>query len=134
MKKIVTISLLLVFVKISFSQCFIDSNIVAIKNISVIPMTDTSTVLSHKTVLIQNNTITQIDDTSNVNIPSNAFVINGTGKYLIPGLCDMHAHLLQRNDAILELANGVTTVCNMHGEPWHISWFNASSSINSCDF
>ncbi|MFN5370742.1 MAG: amidohydrolase family protein [Bacteroidia bacterium] len=128
MKKIVTISLLLVFVKISFSQCFIDSNIVAIKNISVIPMTDTSTVLSHKTVLIQNNTITQIDDTSNVNIPSNAFVINGTGKYLIPGLCDMHAHLLQRNDAILELANGVTTVCNMHGEPWHISF---RDSINT---
>jgi len=104
------------------AQCYIDSNNIVIKNITVIPMTDTITVLSNKTVLIQNNLIIQIDDSNNVTIPSNAFIINGTGKFLIPGLCDMHAHLLQRNDAILELANGVTTVCNMNGEPWHITF------------
>jgi imidazolonepropionase-like amidohydrolase len=110
MKFLILAFFIIVFSLNTKAQCNIDSNNVVIKNITVIPMTDTLTVLSHKTVLIQNNTITQIDDTSNVNIPSNAFVINGTGKYLIPGLCDMHAHVLQRNDAILELANGVTVI------------------------
>ena len=115
-------SLLLIIASINLqAQCLIDSSIIAIKNITVIPMTDTLTVLNNKTVIIQNKVITQISDTNLVSIPSTAHVINGSGKYLIPGLCDMHAHLLQRNDAILELANGVTTVCNMHGEPWHIT-------------
>jgi hypothetical protein len=128
MKFLILSFFIIVFSLNAKAQCYNDSINVVIENITVIPMTDTLTVLSNKTVLIQNNTITQIDDTSNVNIPSNAYVINGTGKYLIPGLCDMHAHVLQRNDAILELANGVTTVCNMNGEPWHISF---RDSINA---
>lgn len=122
-------SLLFIIASINLqAQCLIDSSIIAIKNITVIPMTDTLTVLNNKTVIIQNKVITQIGDTNLISIPSTAYVINGSGKYLIPGLCDMHAHLLQRNDAILELANGVTTVCNMHGEPWHITF---RDSINA---
>ena len=57
-------------------------------------------------------------------IPSNAEVIDGTGKFLIPGLVDMHLHLLGAaeptgsRDFILPLlvANGVTTVRDMGGE------------------
>jgi len=121
MKSIFSILLFIATLSLQ-AQCVIDTNIIAIKNITVIPMTDTVTVLNNKTVIIQNSLITQIGDSTIVSIPANAFVINGTGKFLIPGLCDMHAHLLQRNDAILELANGVTTVCNMNGEPWHITF------------
>lgn len=110
------------------AQCVIDSALIAITNITVIPMTDTSTVWNNQTVIIQNRSISQIGNTAGVSVPPSAYTVDGSGKYLIPGLCDMHTHLLQRNDVILELANGVTTVCNMHGEPWHVGF---RDSINS---
>ncbi|HEU0166896.1 MAG TPA: amidohydrolase family protein, partial [Chloroflexota bacterium] len=46
--------------------------------------------------------------------------IDGTGKYLAPGLADMHVHLTAPGDARLFLANGVTLVRNMWGQPWHL--------------
>jgi imidazolonepropionase-like amidohydrolase len=51
-----------------------------------------------------------------------AQVIDCTGKYLIPGLCDMHAHLLTENDLALYIPNGVTTIRNMWGEPAFNEW------------
>ena len=104
------------------AQCPVDSAVIIIQDITVIPMTDTTTVLNHASVLIENGLITQVGDTASVAVPPDALVIDGTGRYLIPGLADMHAHLLRRDDALLLLANGVTTVCNMHGEPWHVTF------------
>lgn len=104
------------------AQCVVESQPIAITDITVIPMTDTTTVLSNQTVLIAGDIITRIGSSADVLVPPGSFVVNGKGKYLLPGLCDMHAHLLNRSDAVLELVNGVTTVSNMHGEPWHVSF------------
>ena len=57
-----------------------------------------------------------------------ATVVDARGKYLAPGLADMHVHLQHRNDttafrdAPLYLANGVTTVLNLSGDSAHLAW------------
>jgi imidazolonepropionase-like amidohydrolase len=48
-----------------------------------------------------------------VHIPSNAQVIDATGKFLIPGLWDMHAHTTDDWFLPLYLANGITGVRDM---------------------
>jgi len=52
--------------------------------------------------------------------------IDGTDKYLIPGLIDSHVHLKEsKNDLFLYLANGVTYVREMAGRPLSLQWRNA---------
>jgi cytosine/adenosine deaminase-related metal-dependent hydrolase len=57
-----------------------------------------------------------------VKIPKDALRIDGRGKYLMPGLIDMHVHLKLPEYLLLYVANGVTTVRNMRGEPRHLEW------------
>ena len=45
-----------------------------------------------------------------IDTSSNPLLINGKGKFLIPGLNDMHIHLNDENNLLLFIANGVTTV------------------------
>jgi imidazolonepropionase-like amidohydrolase len=68
-------------------------------------------------VVIVGNRIKAISDKGKASIPSKAKIINGKGKYLIPGLWDSHVHLTGR-EAILPLfiANGVTSVREMGGD------------------
>jgi hypothetical protein len=46
--------------------------------------------------------------------------VDGRGRYLLPGLADMHVHLHDRLHGLLYLANGVTSVRNMWGFPTHL--------------
>ena len=62
----------------------------AIKNVNVIPMTKKNKVIENATVVIKENKIFSINDS----IPENATIIDGTNKWLIPGLIDMHVHNL----------------------------------------
>lgn len=99
---------------------------VAFTNVNVIPM-DRERVLSNQTVLIKNGSIAEIGNTKKVKLPKDAVRIDGTGKYLIPGLVDMHTHLLSDSDEYPDsigpdelrvmVANGVTTVRFMIGTP-----------------
>ena len=68
------------------------------------------------TVVIRGNRIAAIDSTAAV--PTGAQVIDGTGKFLIPGLWDMHGHLTDAGEGALPLLieNGVTGVRDMGGE------------------
>src|SRR6266851_5181228 len=61
----------------------------AITNVSVIPMTS-ETVLKDVTVVIRNGRIAFVGPSAAASIPSGARRIDGRGKYLIPGLADMH--------------------------------------------
>src|SRR5262245_31246383 len=83
-----------------------------IQNVNVITMTG-SQVLPGRTVVIQNGIIETLDAVGLVG-PANALVIEGRGRYLLPGLIDMHVHI---NSADLETypRNGITTVRNMWG-------------------
>lgn len=71
-----------------------------------------------QTVLIAGNRIVQVSPARRTQIPPGAQVVDGRGKYLIPGLWDMHVHLTDGGSASLPLfvANGVTGVRDMGGD------------------
>jgi len=98
---------------------------VAFVDVNVVPM-DRERVLSHQTVIVRNGLISEIGDTKRVRIPKEAERIDGAGKFLIPGLTDMHVHLFTDDefpDALAEdefrimVAYGVTTIRLMTGTP-----------------
>jgi len=74
------------------------------------------------TVVISGDRITDIKETGKMRLPQGAQVIDATGKFLIPGLWDMHAHGSNDRDLTLFPANGVTGVRIMWGGPAHFQW------------
>ena len=104
----------------------VSAQTVAFTNVNVIPM-DRERVLANQTVVIKNGVIAEIGDTKKVKLPKDAVRVDGTGKYLIPGLVDMHTHLLSDSNEFPDsigphelrvmVANGVTTVRFMIGTP-----------------
>jgi imidazolonepropionase-like amidohydrolase len=99
---------------------------IAIENVNVVPM-DREAVLPDQTVMVRDGKIVSVAPASEANVPAFATRIDGTGKYLMPGLADMHVHLLQygvTDPGVLSLflANGVTTVRNMMGNPEILEW------------
>lgn len=75
------------------------------------------------TVIVAGQRIVSIDKSSAAKIPPGAQVIDGTGKYLIPGLWDMHVHEIfgdwvpedEEITPLLFVANGITGVRDMGG-------------------
>ena len=97
----------------------------AIVNVNVIPMID-DRVLAQQTVLVSGDRVTAIGDVDDIAVPAGASVLDGTDRYLMPGLTEMHAHVTGTADRDIErlfslfLANGVTTIRGMLGRPSHL--------------
>ncbi len=90
---------------------------VVFENITVIPM-DSERVLEEQTVVIEDGRIAAIGLSGEVEIPADAHVVDGEGRFLIPGLSDMHMHTFgSENDLLVYLANGVTTIRIVGGDP-----------------
>lgn len=89
----------------------------AFTNVRVINTTGTS-ASQRLTVVIAGDRISEVGEAGKVSIPSGAQDVDGTGKFLIPGLWDMHMHLSFVTDLAFPLliANGVTGVCDMGGD------------------
>jgi imidazolonepropionase-like amidohydrolase len=66
------------------------------------------------TVVVTGDRITAVGKSGEVGVPERARVVDGKGKYLIPGLWDMHVHTADPSFPPLYLANGVTGVRDMH--------------------
>jgi len=66
--------------------------------------------------------IITIGQTDTVRIPQDAQVVDATGKFVIPGLWDMHVHWYLKDYLPLFIANGVTGVRLMWGMPMHHAW------------
>jgi len=90
------------------------STTVAIKDVAIIDVTN-GKINKDQTVLIEGNKIVSVSN--KINIPQIATVIDGKGKYLIPGLWDMHSHSFTDRTFSwlfpLLIANGVTGVRDM---------------------
>jgi len=97
------------------------SSVIAFLNVNVVPM-DKEGVLENQTVVVANGRISEIGATGKVKVPKGATRIEGKGRYLMPGLVDMHAHLYAPQELPLYLANGVTTVFNLNGRPANLLW------------
>ena len=74
------------------------------------------------TLVITGDRITELGKTPNVRVPKDAQVIDATGKFLIPGLWDMHVHWYLKEYLPLFIANGVTGARLMWGMPMHQQW------------
>ncbi len=96
--------------------------VVAFVNATVIPM-DREHVLQDQTVVVRDGRIAQIGPSAGVTLPANALRVDARGKYLIPGLAEMHGHLPGQLGASAEatlflyLSNGITFVRGMQGNP-----------------
>ena len=84
---------------------------IAITNVNVVPM-DAERVIESQTVLIDNGRITAIGPT--LEPPAGALRIDGRGRYLLPGLIDMHVHI-RSGEVERYLEAGITSVRNMWG-------------------
>lgn len=71
-----------------------------------------------QTVLVSGNRIVEVGRAADVRVPRGAQTVDGSGKYLIPGLWDMHSHAASFGPVSLKLylANGVTGVRDMGAE------------------
>lgn len=100
---------------------------VAFEGVNVIPMTGEG-VIEGQTVVVIGRRIRDIGPAGEVAVPEDATRVDGRGRYLIPGLSEMHAHIPSPqagDDAIdrtlvLFLANGITTIRGMLGNPYHL--------------
>jgi len=116
-----------------------ESDTYVIKNVNIIPMTKNNEVIENATLVIKNQKIFSINDS----IPANAEIINGTDKWLIPGLIDMHVHtnadlnfrvnsstqgatfFMDTQDVMTTyIANGVTTIFELGGRVEHFGQRN----------
>jgi imidazolonepropionase-like amidohydrolase len=93
---------------------------VAFVDVSVVPM-DSERILHHHTVLVKGDRITAIGPAAQLRVPSSSIRVDGRGKFLIPGLADMHVHFFMGSmrtvTPLLLAANGVTTARSMSGSP-----------------
>jgi imidazolonepropionase-like amidohydrolase len=118
MKKIITLLLILLLPGLLIAQTspIPAARALAFTNVTVIDVTGAPSK-SGMTVIVTGNRIAAIGKTGKVPVPRDAQIIDGTGKFLIPGLWDMHVHALNKpnSETFLPLlvANGVTGIRDM---------------------
>lgn len=101
--------------------------VVAIANVTVIPM-DRERAIADQTVIVRGDRIAEIGPAASLRVPEGATRIDGRGKFLMPGVAEMHAHIpggnspdeLVQRVLTLFVANGVTTIRGMLGDPKHL--------------
>jgi imidazolonepropionase-like amidohydrolase len=110
----------------SIAQQWVDSRQreLVIQSVTVIPM-DEERVIPDQTVIIKDGKVTAMG--KRLKYGKDALIIDGKGKYLIPGLAEMHAHVPPIDDLepmkevlFLFAANGITTIRGMLGHPKHL--------------
>jgi hypothetical protein len=77
------------------------------------------------TVMIKGDRIFAMGKSGEIRPAEDAETVNGTGKFLIPGLWDMHVHWYEKDYLPLFIVNGVTGVRMMWGMPLHHQWRKA---------
>ncbi len=105
-----------------------DPGTTAFVGVTVLPM-DRAGALENQTVVVVGDEIREVGDAADIVVGTGATVIDGAGRFLMPGLAEMHAHVPPGadppRDAIedilfLYLANGVTTIRGMLGSEYQI--------------
>ncbi len=98
---------------------------VAFVGVSVLPL-DGERVLAGQTVVVRGERIESLGPSASTPVPEGATRIEGRGRFLLPGLADMHLHLLVGDGTLADpsgqqlallLANGITTARALGGPP-----------------
>jgi hypothetical protein len=99
----------------------IQAKALAITNVNVIDTTGGPTLRNY-TVVIENRKIAAMGPMGSVKIPANVDLLNAKGRFLIPGLWDMHIHTDDAKQLALFTANGVTGARVMFGFTPQLQW------------
>ena len=126
MKKIFLLICALSAVSCSQTQEKISETSIVITNANIVDVTDGSILEKHQ-IVIDSGKIKRIA-LEIKNLQKYTTIIDGTGKYIIPGLAEMHAHIpppstqeTRINETLfLYLSNGITTIRGMLGHPSHL--------------
>lgn len=94
---------------------------IAIANVDVVAM-DGARTLPSRTVVVKDGRIETIAPSASIAIDRMDRVIDGTDRWLVPALADVHVHFWDPDDATLFIANGIAVVRNMWGAPFHLDW------------
>lgn len=126
MKSIVTFFILLFFLSCDSQTTLQTPGEIVFKSVNVIPM-DKEQVLQNQDVIVKDGKILAIGESGKVKYNKKAILIDGKGKYLIPGLAEMHAHVPPSDDIqqmkdvlLLYTLKGITTIRGMLGHPKHL--------------
>ena len=93
--------------------CTTEQKFIVIKNVSVIDSIN-NIPQDNMTIVIEENRIKNLGKTDSIDYPNSALIIDGTGRFLIPGLWDMHVHLYASELSLpLFVLNGVMSVRDM---------------------
>ncbi len=122
MKNITILFCFLLVVAIDIPVLGQDTGVYVFTNVNVIPM-DEERILTNQSVVVENGRITEVGAASSIEVPDGAMEIVSDGKYLMPGLAEMHGHIPPPNESdayiksvlFMYVANGVTTVRGMLG-------------------
>jgi imidazolonepropionase-like amidohydrolase len=101
--------------------------VTAFIDVTVVPL-DRERLVPGQTVVVRGQRIAEVGAASAVKVPADALRVDGRGKYLMPGMSEMHAHIPggQAPDELIErtlylfAAAGVTTIRGMLGHPRHL--------------
>lgn len=103
-----------------------DERPILIRGVNILPM-DHEEIIPNQDILVHNGMIIKIRKTGRIHPGKNAVVIEAKGKYIIPGLAEMHAHVPPTEDENeiqrqlnLFLLHGITTIRGMLGHPKHL--------------
>ena len=98
---------------------------VAIRNVSVVDVTN-GALRAEQTVLVESSRIRAVGSIRQVDIPAGATIVDGAGKFLVPGLWDMHVHTPSDAESRtvhlpLMIANGITGARVMWGRSFNLA-------------
>ncbi|MDL5511787.1 amidohydrolase family protein [Arenibacter sp. M-2] len=126
MKKISLLICIVTFLSCSPKKISISPTAVLITDVNIVDVSN-GDILKNRQVVIDSGKIKKIlESVGNVGEYPN--IIEAKGKYLIPGLAEMHAHIPQpptsdtriEETLFLYLSNGITTIRGMLGHPTHL--------------
>lgn len=92
---------------------------IAVTHVSIVDVEE-GRLVPDQTVVVRDGRIAAVGPAVDIALPAFADVLDGTGRFLAPGLADMHVHLYTEGDLFTYVANGVTTVRNMAGDTSHL--------------
>jgi imidazolonepropionase-like amidohydrolase len=123
------LGVVLLGIQLAAAQAVNAQDVTVFRDVAVIPMQSAAeTVLQGQTVVVRGERIETVGPSADVTVPPGARVIEGAGRYLLPGLTEMHAHVPGDGDRryleevlFLYVAKGVTTARGMLGQPSHLA-------------
>ena len=103
------------------------ADVVVFEGVNVVPL-DRDGVVADQTVLVRDGRIAAVGAAGSVQVPAGAQRIDGRGRWLMPGLAEMHAHVPPgdateeglRDLMFLYVANGITSIRGMLGAPYQL--------------